>query len=144
MNETRWINLSGARAAPPVHPKDAAWSLESPSIYDVPSQVRARYSPATGHLTVEFRYLETEQTEQTESSTLSEYLRARIGKRSRRIWSIEFDIHGYNRDTIQIAQAAEASIEKLTDAKQENRIITSQVVHRNSASLFGAKHLSLA
>jgi len=138
MNETRWINLSQDQIAPSSHPTDAAWALESPSIYDIPSHVRALYDTATGFVRIEFKYLEPEQTE---LFTLSEYLRANIGKRSHRIWAIEFDIHNYNRDQKRITQAAEDSIGKISSAKQESRAIASRVIHLNGTNLFSAKSL---
>lgn len=140
MNETRWINLSEEQIAPASHPNDARWALESPSLYDIPSHIRALYDPGTGFLRIEFRYLETEQTDLV---TLSDYLRANIGKRSRRIWAIEFDIHNYNRDRKRIAQVAEDSIERLSSAKRENRVIASRAVHLRSAELFNTKSLCL-
>lgn len=138
MNETRWINLSQDQVAPASHPSDASWALESPSIYDIPSHVRAIYDSNTGFVRIEFKYLELEQTELV---IISEYLRANIGKRSHRIWAIDFDIHNYNRDQKRITQAAENFIGEISSAKHESRAIASRVIHLNGTNLFGTKNL---
>lgn len=140
MHEMNWVKLNEEKIAPSTHPKDAAWTLESPSIYDIPSHVRSEYCPTTGFLKIEFRYLEQEKIE---TITLSNYLRAEVGKKSKRIIAIEFDIHSYNKDKNKIAKVAEESIGMINTAKLISREITSRVIHLNMNSLFNTKALSV-
>ena len=133
MNTTKWIDLSQERIAPPVRPKEAQWALEIPSVYDVPSQMRASYDASSGFIKIEFKYLESEPTE---ILTIGEYLNASIGKKSRRIWAVEFDIHNFNRDRKRIVQVAEASIKKLSKVRPGNQEIASRAIHQNGESLF--------
>lgn len=140
MNDGRWIALSQEEVAPSTHPVDAKWVLESPSMYEIPSHMRATYDASTGLLKIEFRYLETERGE---DFILSGYAKASVGVRSKRILAIEFDIHRYNKDRKRIAQEAETSISMVSSARMQNRAITSRAVQVKGENLFSSKVLSL-
>lgn len=139
MSESRWITLSPDQIAPSTHPQDALWATESPSPYDVPSHVRSHYDSHTGFINIEFRYIESEPQVELK---LDNYATAHVGKRSGRIWSLNFDIHTFNRDKKHIADAAMRSIESLPEAP--NRAIAAKAIFSKSSSLFDSATLAIA
>lgn len=139
MDGRRWISLSQDEIAPAVHPGDATWVVESPSIYDIPSHVRSAYDEKKGILTVEFKYLETEPLE---ALTVSEFITAKVGTRSKRIFAILVDIHRLSREKRKLGEVFEGYVVNLTSARKENREIASRAMHVKREDLFGARLFS--
>jgi len=112
MSTSQWITLTSSEIAPPIHPSDAKWITEAPSPFDVPSHARSTYNPKTGCLEIEFKYLEHEDLR---TVRLDAYFTAQVGKKTRRIWQLCFDVDAFARDRQKIASAAKSSVEKATD-----------------------------
>jgi len=109
MNTSQWITLTSSEIAPPVHPSDAQWSTEAPSPFDIPSHARSTYNQDTGCLEIEFKYLEHEDLS---TVRLDAYFTAKVGKKTKRIWQLCFDVDAFAHDSQKIASAAKSSVEK--------------------------------
>ena len=133
MNSSKWIRLSSQTIAPSVHPSDAIWSTESPSPYDVPSHARSSYDATTGCFSIYFKYFEIEALE---SVVLDEYFTAQVGKNTKKIWSIKFDVHSFNRDKKKIANAAINSVENTKSVS--NGMIAARAIFSKGDTLLQA------
>jgi hypothetical protein len=98
--------------------------FESPSPYEIPTEVKSAYDATKGLLLIEFRYVEREP-EAVDEKRLNQYFVVRLGKTSRRIWSFVFDVHQYNRDhQHQVREIMDAVESK--DAHSSNGAIAAQ------------------
>jgi len=133
MAESDWIPLNREIIAPSAPADGAAWAVEMPSPYDVPSHVRSSYCHSTGVVRIDFRYIEAEKLVLLK---LGRYGHAMVGKSSRRIWKIDFNIHQFHRDRKQMAAAVDESIESLPHSEAPNRAITLNALRDKSEALF--------
>ncbi len=131
-SSTKWLKLNPDRIAPFVHPKDAPWSLSSPSPYNVPTKVRAEYSTQSGCLTIEFQYITEEGADEV---LISPYFRVSVGRTTRRIFSISFDVHQFQRDRKLIERQAIASIDSLSVDEVTNGPIVARAFSEKSNDL---------
>lgn len=135
MNESKWIRLSSDDIAPPFHPDDAAWAIESPSPYDIPSHARSEYDPDTGCLIFEFKYIEPEPLIEVD---IGDYVKARVGRRTKRVWSIRFNAHAFHRDKKAIALAATTSMNEAKSSSISNAKIAARAITTKGDSLLQA------
>lgn len=135
MNESKWIRLSPDDIAPSFHPDDAAWAIESPSPYDIPSHARSEYDPVTGCFVIEFKYIEAEPLIEVD---VGEYFKAKVGKKTKRVWSIRFDAHAFHRDRKAIALAATNSMNEAKPSSISNAKIAARAITTKGDSLMQA------
>lgn len=131
-SSTKWLKLNPDEIAPFERPKDAPWSLSSPSPYIVPTMVRAEYSTATGHLCVAFQYITEEEAQELQ---VTPYCVISIGRRTKRIFSLDFNIHQYNRDRKLIEKAAKDTFDSLPPSGVANAPIVSRAFSKRSSDL---------
>lgn len=133
MAESQWIALKRDSIAPSSPAIGATWVVETPSNYDIPSHVRSSYCETTGVVVIEFRYIEPEKLVPV---NLGKYGHAMVGKASRRIWRIDFNIHQFHKDRQSMETAVGESIESLPTSEAPNRAITLKALHEESEALF--------
>jgi hypothetical protein len=133
MDMSSWIALDFNQIAPATVPADAPWATESPSLNDVPTHARSGYDSATGIFTIEFRYLYDEEKSPFE---VTAYIRVLSGRKSHRLYRIDFDIHGFNRDRNRIAQQTKSSLASCTKIVEPNRDIAIRIIDEEQAKLF--------
>jgi hypothetical protein len=133
--ESKWISLKSDDIAPETSPTDARWAKESASPYDIPTHVRSYYDPSRGILSIEFRYISSEEVTEV---AVKPYFQLVLGKRTKRIYAIHFDIHNFNRDKQRIAKETRDNIESYVGAKEPNRDITIRAIAKKQQSLFSA------
>lgn len=136
MHAAKWIPIPRDGIAPDVHPADALWALESPSPFDVPSHLRARYDDQTGCIHIEFQYLNDEPTVTEVLPTAHPHLSLEVGKGTRRVWKISINARAYGRDKNQIVAAAQNS---LRPSRVSNTLIAERALARR-----GSRALDLA
>lgn len=136
MHAARWIPIPRESVAPDVHPSDALWASESPSPFDVPSHLRARYDDESGCIHIEFRYLNDEPTVTETVPTTHPHISLEVGKGTRRIWRISIDAraHGKNKDQI-VAMARDS----LRPSRVSNPLIAERALTKR-----GSRALDLA
>jgi hypothetical protein len=135
MHEAKWLPLNADEIAPSRHPSDASWVEESPSPYDVPTHARSFYDDTTGILTIEFRYMSSERTKEL---VLSPYIKAVVGKASRRIYAVHLDVHTFSRDRNRMATATKDSICAFDGIRLSNRRAAVNAIDRKQGMLFAA------
>ena len=132
MIEARWETLQADTIAPPVQPSDASWIVERPSPYDIPTHVRSFYDSACGLLTIEFRFIANEELKEV---AIPPYFTFLLGKKTRRIYAIRFDVHTFNKDKKRIAEETARSLQQApTDAKSQ--LITLRAIQSKEQQLF--------
>ena len=133
--ESRWISLKSDDIAPETNPTDAWWTKESASPYDIPTHIRSYYDPSKGTFSIEFRYISSEEVNEVE---VKPYFQLVLGKKTKRIYALHFDVHNFNRDKQRIAKETRDAIEGYAGAKEPNRDITIRAIAKKQQSLFSA------
>lgn len=133
--ESRWIALRADVIAPETAPGDAVWVKESPSPYDVPTHARSYYDHDSGVLTIEFKYISTEDVSEAK---VNAYMRLVLGKKTKRIYAVHLDVHGFHRDRNKIAHEARSGIESFKGVKEPNRHIAIRAIADQQKSLLAA------
>lgn len=144
MSASKWIKLRYEDIAPETNPSDADWVVESPSPYDVPSAVRARYDEETGRLLIEFQYI-TQEPEPVIAIPIDGHHSFYLGRKSRRIRSVDLDVHRY--DQRRVAREIQQAIESLSLSKvanEANRQIAMRAIQGKAGKLFNISPRDLA
>jgi len=133
MHESKWISLSSEDIAPPIHPEDALWAMESASPYDVPSYVRSKFDKASKTLAIEFRYL---RKEDLKSVDLKEWGSAMIGSKSGRIWLLILNTDAIDRDFQILKEKVHSGVNRLSSTGATNGDIANRAIEGRSKTLF--------
>lgn len=131
MREIGWTPFNTKKLAPDTPTPGAEWAIRSASPYDVPTHFRSSFDEEGGILTIEFRYIADEETV---SKEIKPYFVVQLGKRTKRIYAIRFDVHSFERDRSRLATTAEDLILDLPES--ENRDITRRAIDQQQARLF--------
>jgi len=99
----QWIALDFDRIAPSQVSAKAAWARQSASPYDVPTHVRTKHDREAGVLVVQFKYISDEDLIR---KRIGQFAVAKIGKKTRRLFEIEFDDASYKASKGQGAAMA--------------------------------------
>ena len=106
------------------------------SPYDLPEAVRGRLDPAAKRFVIEFRYLSEERATEV---VVDANVRFHVGKRSRRLQSIEVDVRGLGATQIalRIDQAIDSLPSKLraSHVPRANFAVAKSVFHRKQPEL---------
>jgi len=133
MIEAKWETLQADTIAPPIQPSDASWSTERPSPYDIPTHVRSFYDSASGVLTIEFRYIAHEELVEFEVPPYFNFL---LGKKTRRIFGLRFDVHSFNKDKKKMAEETAKTLQSVPMKDMSTREITLRAIQSKEQKLF--------
>ena len=134
-NFTGWMRLDFDKIAPSQVFDKAGWVRQSPSPYDVPTHGRATFDEDAGLVVIQFKYISDEPVSLIH---VSQYLDARIGKKTRRVFEVRFKAREYHRDqgAKSVTLDSEEVVKELSMSSASNGLIASRAVNQNQKALF--------